>query len=70
MLTIRNQEFLVDIIDDKVREFDLEGLEGVLKNDSELWNEFKTLKNRQKEHMKYIFLKRYNKKYPLDIPLY
>ena len=42
MLTIRNQEFLVDIIDDKVREFDLEGLEGVLKNDSELWNEFIT----------------------------
>ena len=70
MLTIRNQEFLVDITDDKVWAFDPEGLEGVLKNDSELWNEYKTLKNRQKEHMKFVFLNRYNKKYPLDIPFY
>ena len=68
ILTLRNEEFLVDIIDNKVWEFDLEGLERVLKNDSELWSEFKTLKKRQMEYMKYIFLKRYNKKYPLDIP--
>lgn len=68
ILTLRNEEFLVDIIDNKVWEFDLEGLERVLKNDSELWSEFKTLKKRQMEYMKYIFLKRYSKKYPLDIP--
>ena len=70
-LTIRNQEYLVDTIDDKLWAFDPEGLEGVLKkNDSELWNEYKTLKNRQKEHMKFVFLNRFNKKYPLDIPFY
>ena len=53
---------MVDIINDEVWQFDLEGLERVIKNDSELWNEFKTYKKRDKEYMKYIFLRRYNKK--------
>ena len=70
MLTLRDREYLVDFINNRVWEFDLEGLEAVLKNDSELWNEFKTLKYDQREYMKYIFLNRYNKKYPFDIPLY
>lgn len=69
-LTIRDREYLVDFINNKVWEFDLEGLEAVLKNDPELWNEFKTLKYDQREYMKYIFLNRYNKKYPFDIPFY
>lgn len=68
ILTLKDEEFLVDILDDKVWQFDLEGLERVLKNDPQLLNEFKTYKKRDKENMKYLFLKRYNKKYPLDIP--
>jgi len=69
-ITARHKEYLVDIVDNRVWEFDLDGLELVLKNDPQLWNEFMTLKKREKEHLKYIFLNRYNEKYPFDIPSY
>ena len=67
LMTAKHEEYLVDIVDNKVWEFDLDGLELVLKRDPQLWNEFVTLKNQEKEYLKYIFLNRYNKKYPLDI---
>ena len=69
-MTAKHEEYLVDIVDNKVWKFDLEGLEQVLKKDPQLWNEFMTLQKREKEYLKYIFLNRYNKKYPLDIPVY
>lgn len=68
-ITLRHEEYLVDIIDNRVWEFDLDGLERVLKKDPQLWNEFTTLKKREKEYLKYIFLNRYNNKHPLMIPL-
>ena len=68
VLTIKQREYLVDIVDNKAWEFDLDGLERVLIKDPQLWNEFMTLKNRDKINLRYIFLNRYNKKYPLDIP--
>lgn len=69
MITARKSEYLIDIMENKVWKFDLEGIEKVLKNDPPLWNEFMALKKRDKEHMKYTYLLRYNEKYPLDIPL-
>lgn len=68
LITSRNEEYLVDILENKVHVFDVDGLERTLKNDPQLWNEFSTLKKQEKERLKYIFLKRYNAKYPLDIP--
>ena len=44
-------------------------LEGMLQEDPELLNEFLALKKRKKEKLKYVFLMRYNEKYPLEIPL-
>ena len=70
MITAKHKEYLVDIVENKVWDFDLDGLELVLKKDPQLWNEFMTLKKREKDNMKYIFLNRYNEKYPLDIPSY
>lgn len=70
MITAQHKEYLVDIVDNKVWEFDLDGLERLLKEDPQLWNEFMTLKKREKNYLRYIFLNRYNKKYPLDIPFY
>ena len=67
LVTAKHEEYLVNIVDNKVWEFDLDGLERVLKKDPQLWNEFMTLKKSEKEYLKYIFLNRYNKKYPLDI---
>ena len=68
MITARKSEYLIDIMENKVWEFDSDGLEKVLKNDPPLLNEFMALKKRKKEHMKYNYLLRYNEKYPLDIP--
>lgn len=68
-ITIRNRKYLLDIEENKVWDFDLDGLERVLENDPELLNEYEALKDRKKEKMKYVFLRRYNEKYPLNIPL-
>lgn len=68
-VTVKHKEYLVDILENVVWEFDVEGLEFVLEKDPEIWNEFNALKKREKYYSRYIFLNRYNKKYPLDIPL-
>jgi len=68
LLTLRKREYLIDITNNKVWEFDLEGLEKVLKNDPQLLDEFMALKKRKKEPMKYNFLLRYNERHPLEIP--
>jgi hypothetical protein len=68
LITARHEEYLVDIMENKVWKFDVDGLERVLNKDPQLWNEFTTLKKQEKIHLKYVFLKRYNEKYPLDIP--
>jgi hypothetical protein len=63
-----NSAYLVDMVNDKVLVFDVDRLEEVLESDPELWNEFTNLKKRKKEKMKYVFLQRFNRKYPLKIP--
>ena len=67
MITLKYRDYLVDIEENKFWEFDMEGIERVLKNDPQLLSEFENLKKREKEKMKYTFLLRYNQKYPLDI---
>lgn len=70
LVTARNEEYIVDIMENKVRKFDMNGLESVLKNDPQLWNDYMNSKKQDKQYLKYIFIHRYNKKYPLDIPVY
>lgn len=60
---------MVDLVKDKVAVLDVPNLEGVLQEDPQLLNELLALKKRKKEKMQYVFLKRYNEKYPLEIPL-
>lgn len=67
-VTARHREYLVDIIENKVWEFDVEGLERVLKEDTQLHDEYMALKKRNQEKSKFNFLRRYNEKYPFDIP--
>ena len=63
-----NTAYLVDIVHDKILVFDAPRLEEVLEEDPELWNEYNSLKKRKKEKMKFVFLQRYNAKFPLEIP--
>ena len=69
VLTLNKQEYIVDIVEDKVWELDEDGLERILKNDPELWNEFMNLEKRKKEKSKIPFLRRYNEKHPLELPV-
>ena len=69
VLTRNKMEYIVDIEEDKVWKFDEDGLERILKDDPELWNEFMSLKKRKKEKSKIPFLRRYNERYPLEIPV-
>lgn len=64
-----NTAYLVDMVNDKILVFDPHRLEKVLEEDPELWNEYNSLNKRKKEKMKFVFLQRYNAKYPLEIPI-
>jgi hypothetical protein len=70
VVTLKNREYIVDIENNKAWEFDSDGLERVLKKDTLLLEEFRALKKREKEFLKYIYLNRYNEKHPLDIPFH
>jgi hypothetical protein len=69
VITAEHKEYLVDLLENKIWDFNLKGLELVLKNDPKLWEEYCAFRKAKKKHMKYIFLKRYNEKYPLEIPV-
>ena len=63
-----NTAYLVDMVNDKILVFDAPRLEEVLEVDPELWNEYNSLKKKKKEKMKFVFLQRYNARYPLVLP--
>lgn len=70
LVTTRKREYIVDIEENKVWSFDLEGMKQALNNDSLLLDEFMSLTKRDQNNSMYIFLRRYNEKYPLEISGY
>jgi len=70
LVTTKNQEYIVDIVENKVWAFNQEGMKLALKNDPQLLDEFMSLTNREQNNSMYIFLTRYNEKYPLEFSGY
>ncbi len=61
-------QFVLDTRSDKVLDFDSENMEMILKNDAELYAQFMKLKKRAKANSIFIYLRKYNEKYPLYLP--
>jgi len=62
-------QYLVDFETGVIWEYDLNSVKSLIKNDTELYNEFKKLRRRIKKRMMFSYIRRYNERNPLFIPV-
>jgi len=62
-------QFIIDFETGDEREYNIQSLESILIRDPELYEEFLSLRGRNKKKMMFVFLRRYNEKHPVFIPL-
>jgi hypothetical protein len=58
------RQYMLDMETGKVMDFDTKNVEVLLARDQELYAEFANLKNKKKEVMKFLYLRKYNEKNP------
>jgi len=63
------RQYLIDFISGQVLEFDLDAVKSVLINDEELYAEFNGLKKRQQKELMFFYIRRFNEKNPLYVPV-
>jgi hypothetical protein len=61
-------QYLVDFETGVIWEYDLNSVKSLIKNDTELYNEFKKLSRRIKKRMMFSYIRKYNERNPLYIP--
>ena len=59
------QQYILDFKTGRVLEYDVEGIEVILMNDPELHDEYMQLSNKKKKQLKFVFIRKYNKRNPL-----
>jgi len=59
------KQYLLDFQTGEVMEYDNESVEVMLMKDPELADDFLALKNKKRNQMKFVFIRRYNEKHPL-----
>lgn len=64
------QQFIMDFKTGKILEYDVENLTTLLRSDSTLYNEFTNLKKRKQNDLKFLYLRKFNEKFPLYIPVH
>ena len=62
-------QYLVDFETGVIWEYDLSSVKSLIKNDTELYDEFKKLRRRIKKRMMFSYIRRYNERNPLFIPV-
>lgn len=62
-------QFVFDTQSNKVFEFNVKNMEILLKNDTDLYNQFMALKKRQKPDSIFVYLRKYNEKHPFYLPV-
>ncbi len=62
------QQFIMDFKTGKILEYTTQNVEQLLMPDTELYTEYKKLKNKKKRDLKFLYIRKYNEKHPLYIP--
>ncbi len=62
------RQFTLDLKNNKVYEFNSKNMEMLLKSDNDLYTQFMGLKKRDKANSIFIYLRKYNEKYPFYLP--
>lgn len=64
------QQYMLDFKTGKIIEYTSEGLEILLMNDPELYDEFMALRRKKKKQLKFYYIRKYNERNPLYLPVY
>ena len=62
-------QYLVDFETGVIWEYDLNSVKSLIKNDTELYSEFRKLRRRLQKRMMFSYIRRYNERNPLYIPV-
>jgi hypothetical protein len=63
------RQYIMDFNTGKVMEYDVKSVEVLLMKDPELHDEFMSLKNKKKKQLKFLYIRRFNERNPLYIPI-
>jgi hypothetical protein len=63
------RQFILDTQTNSINEFSVKAMENVLKDDAELFASFEALKKRAKADSIFIYLRKFNEKHPLYLPV-
>jgi len=67
--TTEMRQYLLEFESGKILDYDVQGVEVLLMKDPELYDEFAALKNKKKKQMKFLYIRKYNERNPLYIPV-
>jgi len=67
--TTEMRQYLLDFETGKILDYDVQGVEVCLMKDPELYDEFEALRNNKKKQMKFLYIRKYNERNPLYIPV-
>jgi hypothetical protein len=62
-------QFLMDFETGKVLDYSVENVLVLLINDKQLYEEYKALSKKKKKQMKFLYIRKYNEKHPIYIPI-
>lgn len=62
-------QFIMDFNSGKVMEFTSENVKIMLVQDAELYEEFDALRKKKQKQLKFLYIRKYNEKHPLTIPV-
>lgn len=63
------RQYVFDTQTNKVLDFNVKNMEILLKNDTVLYDQFMVLKKREKPDVIFVYLRKFNEKHPLYLPL-
>jgi hypothetical protein len=63
------KQYLIDFESGKVLEFDVENTELLLMKDNQLYDEYVQLSRKKKKDLMFVYVRKYNEKNPLFIPV-
>jgi hypothetical protein len=63
------KQMILDFQTGKILEFNLKNIEIILARDPELYNQFTDLRRKKQKQLKFVYLRKYNERNPLYLPL-
>jgi len=63
------RQFIMDFETGKVLDYTVDNIKVILMRDSQLYDEFNVLKSKKQKDMKFLYLRKFNEKFPLYVPI-